>query len=451
MSRILGQSGDFHDTHNAEDLCHSLYSVPNLTEVVETIYANTITLLIEMSLVTIDLSVRLGPLQGVIILVTIAAYIEVSRQDALFLKKVHNQLKKTIQKESDATGRILNGWPTILGFNQAKVEGLLHSVAVQARVIARNISIRSSDSSALKTRLVCIPGLAASVLAVLYQIARGKATPGEFAVILALWSTLSSQIQRVTALLEPLSVQDSEGAQPLQLKGGRIEFRDVSFSYGDKAVLKNFSLVIEPRSTVSFVGRTGGGKSTILALLQRLYNVTEGQILIDNQDIQQVTIESLRATSVVPQSPPLLHGTISENIRYGQPNASKEDIQRAAEAAAIHDRIIELPEGGILTSRKKLSSGQIQRIQLARTFIHTAPIVLFDEPTSSVDANTEHQIQKALNKYTNGKTVIIVAHRLSTIANADKICLIEDGQVAESGTFDELIMRKGKFAKLWKR
>ncbi len=254
---------------------------------------------------------------------------------------------------------------------------------------------------------------------------------------------------------ENAEIQDSPTARPLKITAGEIEFRDVFFSYNpNRKILKHVSFQIPAGKTMAIVGESGAGKSTISRLLFRFYDVTEGAILIDGQDIRNVTQESLRKTiGVVPQDTVLFNDTIYYNISYGYPEASATDVEKAAQHAQIDTFIKNLPEGyHTLVGERglKLSGGEKQRVAIARTLLKNPTIFLFDEATSSLDTKTEKKIQTNLLKISQNHTTLIIAHRLSTIIHADEILVLHEGQIVERGTHKFLLAQQGSYAHMWK-
>ena len=245
-----------------------------------------------------------------------------------------------------------------------------------------------------------------------------------------------------------------DGKRPFNFKHGAVQFRDVGFSYdGDKEVIKDFNFSAQPGQRVALVGETGGGKSTILRLLFRFYDAQKGSIMIDDQNVRDVTLSSLRENiGVVPQDPSLFNESIMDNVRYARLDATDEEVMEACRAASIHEKILTFPkgyctrvgEGGVV-----LSGGELQRVAIARIILKNPRIILLDEATSSVDTETERRITQALQLLTKGRTTFTVAHRLSTVKNSDIILVIKDGMIAEQGSPHELLSRKGEFAKLW--
>jgi len=252
-------------------------------------------------------------------------------------------------------------------------------------------------------------------------------------------------------------VADAPDAADLQVKGGALAFEHVSFHYeANREILKDVSFAVPPGGTVAIVGASGAGKSTISRLLFRFYDVNQGRILIDGQDIRQVTQKSLRAAiGVVPQDTVLFNDTIRYNIRYGRPEASDAEIEEAARLAAIHDFIVSLPDGydSMVGERGlKLSGGEKQRVAIARTILKDPPILLLDEATSALDSHTEQEIQAALNWVSANRTTLMIAHRLSTVVEANEILVMEGGRIVERGRHGDLVARTaGVYAAMWRR
>ena len=260
--------------------------------------------------------------------------------------------------------------------------------------------------------------------------------------------------KRFIELIEEECEKDNPNGLELSNVQGDIAFNNVSFKYDDENhILNNISFKIEKGSTIALVGPSGGGKTTLCNLIPRFYTATEGTITIDNIDIGNIKLDSLRSNiGIVQQDVFLFTGTIKENISYGSPNASLEDIMEAAKEANIHDFIVGLENGYdtyIGERGVKLSGGQKQRLSIARVFLKNPPILILDEATSALDNNTELIIQKSLEKLSKGRTTIIVAHRLSTIKNADKILVLTDEGIAESGTHQELLNKDAIYANLY--
>jgi len=260
--------------------------------------------------------------------------------------------------------------------------------------------------------------------------------------------------QSLTALFIPLEIRDKENAFDLRVTHGRLSFSHVSFHYkGTESLFQNISGTIGSGQKVGLVGYSGSGKSTFVHLILRVYDVTEGCIFIDNQDIRDVTQDSLRkAIGMIPQDPSLFHRSLMENIRYGRPEASDDEVIAAAKQAYAHEFIRKLPQGyeSLVGERGvKLSGGQRQRIAIARAILKNAPILILDEATSQLDSATERDIQESLWELMQGKTTLVIAHGLSTLLHMDRILVFDNGKIIEDGPHTALLNKKGLYKALW--
>ncbi|SOC25426.1 ABCB family ABC transporter ATP-binding protein/permease [Stappia indica] len=255
---------------------------------------------------------------------------------------------------------------------------------------------------------------------------------------------------------QPAEITDRPGAAPLAVQGGTVRFEDVTFHYdADRPILRGIAFEVPAGRTVAIVGPSGAGKSTISRLLFRFYDVTGGRITIDGQDVRDVTQESLRrATGMVPQDTVLFNDTVAYNIRYGRPEASEAEVHEAARMAQIADFIAALPDGyrtEVGERGLKLSGGEKQRVAIARTILKAPPILILDEATSALDTHTEREIQAALDQVSRNRTTLVIAHRLSTVVNADEILVLEKGRIVERGRHPELLAKGGLYASMWAR
>lgn len=277
--------------------------------------------------------------------------------------------------------------------------------------------------------------------------------------LVASFTTLTqsfASMDRVFQLMdEGYDIKNGIGAQPIEIKQGHIDINDVSFKYqeDEQYILENINLSIDKGETVAFVGMSGGGKSTLINLIPRFYDVSKGEILIDNHNIKDFLTGSLRnQIGLVQQDNILFSDTVKENILLGRPNATDEEVIEAAKMANAHDFIMELPQGydtEVGERGVKLSGGQKQRLSIARIFLNNPPILILDEATSALDLESEAIIQDALDVLSKDRTTLIVAHRLSTVTHADKIVVIENGHIVESGTHQELMSKKGAYEHLY--
>jgi ABC-type multidrug transport system fused ATPase/permease subunit len=261
--------------------------------------------------------------------------------------------------------------------------------------------------------------------------------------------------ERVIEILDtPVEIENSDGARTLETCKGNIKFDDVSFHYDvSKPILKNVNLEIKPGTFTALVGPTGVGKTTMVNLAARFYDPSSGEITLDGFNLRELTLESLRKhIAFVPQDTFLFNTTLAENIAFARPEATLDEIVAAAKIARIHDDILEMPEGyESITGERgvKLSGGQKQRVAIARAVLAGAPVLILDEATSSVDAETERMIQRSIDELTGSHTIIAIAHRLSTVINADQIAVFKDGEIAELGTHAELMNLGGLYKKMY--
>ncbi len=338
-------------------------------------------------------------------------------------------------------------------------------------------SIRTYTSLAILNAgqaVIFTAGLTATMLLCAFSIRNGTHTVGDFVMINAMMIQLFVPLnfmgfvyreirqavidieKMFDVLARPPEIRDAPGAMPLAVTSGHVRFEDVLFAYDpERPILKGLSFEVPAGKTVAIVGPSGAGKSTISRLLFRLYDVSGGSILIDGQDIRNVTQNSLRASiGMVPQDTVLFNDTIRYNIRYGRWDASDAEVEQAAQLAQIDNFIRMSPKGyetQVGERGLKLSGGEKQRVAIARTVLKAPPILVLDEATSALDSHTEHEIQEALERVSRGRTSLVIAHRLSTIVGADEIIVLDQGRIAERGTHARLLASGGLYASMWNR
>ena len=385
------------------------------------------------------------------------------------------QVSTTTQEQMGATASLIT--ESLQGARVAKtyaLEGYLKGRAAQALDEVRRLKMKAANARGRLDPLMEIGGglAVAGVLVLVGQrVMSGDRTVGDFtgyvaALLLAAQparalGTLNAILQEAAAALsryfalmdEPPTIREVPSARPLTVTRGEIRFEGVHFRYrADAPALEGIDLVVPAGSTTALVGRSGSGKSSLLNLVPRLQDVTAGRVLIDGTDIRDVTIASLRsAIAVVSQEVVLFDDTIAANIGFGRSGASQEEIEAAARAAAAHGFITRLSEGyafRVGPGGGRLSGGERQRISLARAFLKNAPILLLDEATSALDSESEHLVQEALERLMRGRTTLVIAHRLSTVREADRIAVMEAGRVIELGRHDELVAAGGTYARL---
>lgn len=435
---------------------------------------NVIPTLIEITVVCILLWFLFDWRFAVVPLVTILAYI--------FLTLRITEWRITLRRDMNAADNDANtkAVDSLLNFETVKYFGNEeHEAKRYDRGLAayEHAAIRSRTSlSSLNIVQSGIISLGASLMMIMsaYGVVNGAMTVGDFVMVNAYLLQLAMPLNFLgfvyreirQALIDmhtmfellhkDLEIKDEPDAKELTVSGAEIQFKDCHFGYDERRpILKGVSFTVPAGKKLAIVGSSGAGKSTISRLLFRFYDLDAGEVLIDGQNIAKVKQGSLRqAIGIVPQDTVLFNDTILYNIAYGRPSATREEVEEAAKLAKIHDFVLSLPDGydSIVGERGlKLSGGEKQRVAIARTVLKDPAIMLFDEATSALDSRTEQEIQASLNDVSKDRTTLVIAHRLSTVVDADEIIVLEQGQIEERGTHSDLLKKEGHYAEMWRR
>ncbi|NBB96651.1 MAG: ATP-binding cassette domain-containing protein [Alphaproteobacteria bacterium] len=408
------------------------------------------------------------------VVVTIALYVwftfKVTEWRVKQRREMNNQDTDANQKAIDS---LLN-FETVKYFNAEAMEARRYDAAMQKYEVA---AVQTNYSLAMLNfgqAVLITTGLVLVMVMAAMGVQSGDLTVGDFVMVnaymiqitmpLNFLGTVYREIRQALVdmgdmfdlLDQPTDVRDKPGARALNVQGAEVVLDNVRFGYDPaRPILHGVSLTVPPGQSVAIVGPSGSGKSTIGRLLFRFYDVTGGALRIDGQDLRDVTQDSLHAAiGVVPQDTVLFNDTIAYNIAYGREGASRAEVEAAAKAARIHDFILSLPEGydtQVGERGLKLSGGEKQRVGIARTLLKDPPILMLDEATSALDTQTEQDIQESLRRAGQGRTVLMIAHRLSTVVEADRIVVLEAGHIVEEGTHDALLAKGGRYAAMWAR
>ena len=430
--------------------------------------------IIELVAICIIFGVKFGPGLVVATLVMVVSYIWFTRVVTEWRAKLQREMNEVDnQAVARAVDSLLN-YETVKYFNAEEREARRYGQAAQAFA---NAAVRNESSLAwlnIGQSLITNLMMAGAMAYTVWGWSRGDFTTGDVVFV----NTFLAQLFRPLDMLgwvyrtirqglidmeamfgiidTPAEVRDVAHAATLKVEAGHVRFENVHFGYDpEREILKGIDFEVKPGTMTAVVGPSGAGKSTLSRLLFRFYDPTGGRICIDGQDITKVTQASLRkALGIVPQDTVLFNDTIGYNIAYGKDGADQDDVESAARGAAIHDFILQLPDGyqSMVGERGlKLSGGEKQRVAIARTLLKDPPILVLDEATSALDSRTEAAIQETLGDVTARRTTIVIAHRLSTVVDADQIIVLDEGRVAERGTHAQLLRREGLYAEMWNR
>jgi ATP-binding cassette subfamily B protein len=435
---------------------------------------NSIPTAVELLMISGLVAYYFGWIYVVVVLATVILYVWftfAASERRIAIRRDMND--SDTEAHSKAVDSLLN-YETVKYFGNEELEARRFDASIARYVKAAIRTYTSLGVLNTGQAIIFTAGTVICMLLAARDVTRGTLTVGEFvminSILMQLYVPLNFMgmvyreikqglidIETMFALLhEPAEIVDQPGAKPLRVKKGEIKFENVSFAYDpERPILKNVSFEVPAGKMVAIVGPSGAGKSTISRILFRFYDISRGKVLIDGQNIKDVTQVSLRAAiGMVPQDTVLFNDTVEYNIRYGRPDASPAEVREAARLAQIHEFIVTLPQGydALVGERGlKLSGGEKQRVAIARTILKSPPILMLDEATSALDSHTEKEIQDALELVAQNRTSLVIAHRLSTVVHADNIIVLDHGEIVEQGTHLELLAKGGLYASLWAR
>jgi ABC-type transport system involved in Fe-S cluster assembly fused permease/ATPase subunit len=472
FNHVMSLEMEFHAERDSAEVMKAIEQGGALTTLLETVVIDIAPDIVDLIVAAFFLYWKFNAYVSLAMVVASIGYVTAEIFTSSWNIPYRRRVTKAEREQTRVMHQAVQGWQTVLYFNKFAFEGRRYGEAVESYLTAdKTWSKRDSFFKAFTELWIPATFFGLSCL-ILYDISQGRASAGDFVFYIQYWETLiwplkllSKQYkwlmsdlvaaERLLVLLQTKpNVTDKEGAHDIGPVKGHVEFKNVNFSYDPRqTTIKDLSISAKPGDTIALVGTTGAGKSTILKLLLRFYDVSSGQIEIDGHDICDVTLGSLReALGVVPQDPLLFNTSVMENLRYARPSATDEEVFAACRAAAIHDKILmfadrydtQVGEQGV-----KLSRGELQRIAIARVFLKDPPIFILDEATSAVDTNTESEIQTTLDVLRSKRTTFVIAHRLSTIVRADQILVVDEGRIVERGTHQELLGKEQRYKSLW--
>jgi ATP-binding cassette, subfamily B, heavy metal transporter len=448
--------------------------VKGIESIVRFTILNTAPTLLEFALVLLIFTVTYGWMYAAILIVMIAAYVWFTVVASDWRIAIRRDMNKSdTDANSKAIDSLLN-FETVKYFNNEDMEAKRYDASMERYEASATKVWTSLGWLNFGQGLIFGFGMLAVMALSAWEVSKGTQTLGDFVFLNVMLMQLQfplnfigmiyREIRQALTDIEDMfnlldvskEVADAPNAKPLAVANGAIKFDNVHFAYQpERQILKGVSFEVPAGKTVAIVGPSGAGKSTLSRLLFRFYDIQSGSITIDGQDIREVTQKSLRSSiGMVPQDTVLFNDTILYNIRYGRVEATVEEINDAARKASIHDFVVGLPDGykSMVGERGlKLSGGEKQRVAIARTILKNPPILILDEATSALDTATEQDIQNALDDISRNRTTLVIAHRLSTVINADEIIVLANGAIAERGTHRDLLSQRGLYASMWER
>ncbi|KAF2111806.1 hypothetical protein BDV96DRAFT_602847 [Lophiotrema nucula] len=473
FTHVMSLSLEFHENKNTAEVSAAAEQAQTMNRLLDCVFFDALPVILDYALIFGYLSYVFDLYMGLIIATLCVIYVAVTYKCTTHIGPRRRLYLQSLTEQKRVQFESFSNWQSAAYFNRQGYhrERLQNVTNQEIKDMAR-----SQDLGLIQHGMqdvVMALGYGAALFLATYQVIYNDRSVGTIPMLIMYWWQLTRPIGQLAGTFTLLvdyvvdaerllqimqkqpTVLDCVAAQSLKFKGGKIDFQDVDFSYDSRRqLIQRLNFTVEPGQTVAFVGQTGSGKTTICnKLLFRFYDVLGGSILIDGQDVRNVTQSSLREMiGIVPQDPGFMNTTILEAVRYARLEARDDEVYEACKAAAIHDKILTFPDGYLSKIGErgvKLSGGERQRFAIAQLFLRNPRIVVLDEATSTVDNVTETEIQNSLGRICKDRTTVIIAHRLSTVMHADQIFVLDRGQIIERGTHDELLGRGGKYWQLW--
>lgn len=474
FEHVHGLSLDFHLGKKTGEVLSALSKGSSINTFLEQITFQVVPMLIDLVIAIGYFLVVFDVYYALVVGISTFGYLYITVRMAQWRAEIRRQMVNASRQEDAVKNDSMVSYETVKYFNAEEYEFNRYRGAVGDFQKAEYHVLFSLTLLNTCQNTVFMMGLLLTCFIAAYQVATGQQPVGLFASLLTYMAQLQGPLnffgtfyrsiqsalinaERMLELFrEQPTVVDSAHATPLSKCRGDIKFQNVEFSYDSrKPALNSLTFHCEPGTTTALVGESGGGKSTVFRLLFRFYNAEKGSLRVDDHDVQDITIDSVRKhIGVVPQDTVLFNETLMYNLKYANQDATDDEVYEACRAASIHDKILAFPDGyntKVGERGLRLSGGEKQRVAIARTILKNPRIILLDEATAALDTDTEEHIQRALSTLSHGRTMLVIAHRLSTITTADKILVLADGQVAESGTHEELLNMKGRYASMWRK
>ncbi|RDW94696.1 putative heavy metal tolerance protein [Coleophoma crateriformis] len=474
FEHVHSLSLDFHLGKRTGEVLSALSKGNAINNFLEQITFQVLPMLFDLGVAIGYFAIKFDAYYALVVSIIAFWYLYLTIRMAQWRAQQRREMVNADREEEAVKNDSIMSYETVKYFNAEPYEFQRYREAVKVYQKAEYKVLLSLNIMNITQNMVFMFGLLATSFIAAYQVTTGKREVGDFVTLLVYMAQLQGPLnffgtfyrsiqsalisgERLLELFkEQPTVVDDPDAVAVPTCEGQIRFQNVKFSYDQrKPALENLSFTCRPGTTTALVGESGGGKSTVFRLLFRFYNTHDGSIQLDGNDIKGITIDSLRRhIGVVPQDTILFNETLMYNLRYANQDATDEDIYAACRAASIHDKIMAFPDGydtKVGERGLRLSGGEKQRVAIARTIIKNPRIIMLDEATAALDSETEEHIQEALSTLSEGRTMLVIAHRLSTITKADQILVLHAGAVAESGTHEELLAKKGRYANMWKK